>query len=184
MPKGLYEFKTKINQLGVVTTKTVYIDTELVKQNIFAIVEILAKDSTNNNWPQYPTAPPSTYYRTYRLQFERRLTQWKYIVVLKSFDPSALPTIDILDTNPTQPVYGLINFNTPVDTTVNGIAAKIISSVASTVPYYESAKTGLNIRKDPAGTPVTLLTNIPGVPLGITSADPANFNITEIFVVI
>jgi hypothetical protein len=181
-PKGLYEFKTKINPSGSLVTKTVYIDNDLVRQNVFAIMEILAKDGKPANFTSnYPAN------REYALVFDRREVQWKYIILLKSFDPMALPVIDVFDTNPTQPIYGQINFNTPVNTTINGIPARIITSTASNVPYYEAAKTGLNIRKDPAGTPVTLLTNIPGVPIGITSAQTTptiNFDITEIFVVI
>jgi len=178
-PRGLYEFKTKINPSGSLITKTVYVDNDLAKQNVFAIMELLAKDGKPVNYGNnYPAN------REYSLAFEKRETQWKYIVILKSFDPNALPTIDILDTNPSQPVYGQIDFNTAVDTTVNGIPAKIITSKPPKPPYYELAKTGLNIRKDPSGTPVTLLTNIPGVPIGLISADPSDFGITEIYVTI
>lgn len=177
MPPGLYEFETTGNASTI--TKTVYIDNSLAKQNVFAIMELIAKGGASGNYPVD---------RLYKLVFDRRETQWKYIVVLKSPavnpPPPGVPaTITIEDdSSPVQPEYGTLTF-TLIDTiTVNGSPARVFTSNQSDIPYFEQAKYGLSIKKN-AGTE-TLITNIAGPPLGLTSADPANFDITEIYVTI
>jgi hypothetical protein len=77
-----------------------------------------------------------------------------------------------------------LTFSAPTDTTVNGFPAKVFNSTVNTIPYFETPKKNLNIKKDPGATPVMILKNIPGPPIGSVSADPADFGITEIYVYI
>jgi hypothetical protein len=183
MPRGLYEFETSGNAQTI--TRTVYIDNDLVKQNVFAIIELLAKDGKPVN---YNTNYPAN--REYKLIFERRQTQWKYIVVLKSPavnpPPPGVPaTIGIEDdSSPVQPEYGTLTFALNSSITVNGLPARVFLSNQVTIPYFEQAKYGLTIKKNPGVGAEMLMTNIAGPPLGLTSADPANFDVTEIYVTI
>ena len=182
MPGGLYTFQTTGNGTQ---TRTVYIDNELVKKNVFAIIDLLAKDGKPANYvTNYPTG------REYKLIFNRRETRWKYIVVLQSSASAPpLPNVPAVkiedDSSPVQPEYGTLTFTYDSDRTVNGLPARVFLSDQLSIPYFEQAKYGLSIKKDP-GTD-TLITNIAGPPLGLTSAQTTptiNFNITEIFVVI
>ncbi len=190
LPKGLYKFETGTD-LAASVTKTVYIDNELASQGVFGIVDILAVGAAAANYPGSAGPPPSPNYRMYNMNFERRLTQWKYILLLKSpvVNPSPpVPVIlDIEDTVAPVPPYAAMSFNPAVDVMVNGIPAKIITSVLTTIPFFEVPKMGLTVKKDPSTSPVTIMENLPGPPLGVVSAQTtptANAGITEIFVII
>jgi hypothetical protein len=187
MPKGIYKFETWIDA-GAHTIQTVYIDNDLAMQNVFGIVDILAVNGTNGSFPPTPGVPsppfpPITTPRVYTMRFFRRITQWRYIVVLKSPSVSPAASLGIVDDASQQP-YGTLTFSAPTDTTVNGFPAKVFNSTVNTIPYFETPKKNLNIKKDPGATPVMILKNIPGPPIGSVSADPADFGITEIYVYI
>jgi hypothetical protein len=176
---------------GPITTQTLFIDNDLAQQNVFGIVDIKAISGSNGSFPPQPpqpspALPPVTTSRVYTMRFIRRVTQWRYIVVLKS--PSVSPSADIaIIDDLTQAPYGALTFTTvPAnDRTVNGFPAKVFNSTIATIPYFETPKKNLNIKKDPAAiAPTMILKNIPGPPLELVSADPANFSITEIYVYI
>jgi hypothetical protein len=176
LPRGLYTFTTS-SSVGA-STKKIYIDTELAKQGTFGIVDIVATDDAVGSYPAS---------REYTVNFLRRTTQWKYIVVLKSVAVTATPTptIKIQDDGVATPEYPIISFNASTDTTVNGLPAKIITSTINTIPYYQLPKKGLTIIKDEGLTSEQIvLTDTPGPPIGIVSAQANNFNITEIFITI
>ncbi|MCW3084470.1 MAG: hypothetical protein JWP12_1836 [Bacteroidetes bacterium] len=181
LPKGLYKFETGTD-LASSVTKTVYIDNELASQGVFGIVDILAVNALAVNYPVD---------RMYTMKFIRRATQWKYILLLKS--PGVTPppltsiTLDIEDTVAPVTPYVTIHFNPAVDGTVNGIPAKIITSVSTTIPFFEVPKMGLTVKKDPGPSAITIMENLPGPPLGVVSAQTSptvNAGITEIFVII
>ncbi|MCW3104358.1 MAG: hypothetical protein JWO09_2798 [Bacteroidetes bacterium] len=191
MQKGIYKFETFIDGTPN-AIELIYIDNELAKQNVFGIVDIKVINANDSSFPPEPSPPfpPSpplplvTASRVYTMRFVRRVTQWRYIVVLKSPSISPLDTIGIVDGEPTQEPYLHLLFTAPpVSTTVNGFPAKIFNSNSLTIPYFETPKKNLNIKKDP-GLGVMVLKNIPGPPLGVVSADPGNVNITEIYVYI
>jgi hypothetical protein len=189
LPKGLYKFETWTTNSPTHIFETIYIDNELASQGVFGVVDILAIDENAANYPLIPgvqpspPVPPITDIRVYDMNFVRRQTQWKYIVVLKSGSIIPTDTIGIVDDNVQSP-YGLLQFGTPTDTTVDGIPAKIIISNSTTIPYFETPKKSLNIKKDPLTSPVVVLSDIQGPPLGVVSADATNLSITEIFVFI
>ena len=181
LPKGLYKFETGTD-LESSVTKTVYIDNELASQGVFGIVDIFAVGAAAAN---YPTD------RMYNMNFVRRLTQWKYILLLKSPAVNPSPpvpvTLDIEDTVAAVPPYTTMSFNPAVDAVINGIKAKIITSISTTVPFFEVPKLGLTVKKDPNTSPVTIMENLPGPPLGVVSSQTTptvNAGITEIFVII
>ena len=183
LPKGLYKFETWTTNSPTHVTETIYIDNDLASQGVFGIVDILAISGADTSFPQ----PPTYVSRLYNMNFVRRETQWKYIVVLKSpsvTPPPVNPTdISISDESitPFQPPYGQLFFNPAVaGPTVNGLSSVVITSVPSSIPYFEMPKRTLTVKNIGA----TVITDIPGPPLGVVSADPSNFNITEIFVTI
>lgn len=180
LPKGLYKFETWTTNRPTHKFERIYIDNEMVTQGVFGIVDIMAKNAKDSSYPALPD------YRTYQMQFVRRTTQWKYIVVLKSpgvnpVPPPLVPIVIDIEDVAVQSPYGELFFNDAIDGEVNGLPAKIITSVSTTIPYYEVPKRGLSIIKDGADT---VLTDIPGPPLGVVSAEAGNFGITEIFVLI
>jgi hypothetical protein len=188
MPKGYYTFQTIITPSGPTTSKTVYIDNNLAKGGIFGIIHINVIDGSDGSFP--PPPPPGTNIaRTYSIHYLFRETTWKYIVVLKSFDPSQpVPAIGIVDNNPSQPVYGTLSFNASTDTTVNGVAAKIITTTSNMIPFYEAPKKGLTVVKDPNTISQTdLVSDIAGVSPDLVSPQKLpvkDLSITEIFVYI
>ncbi|MGZ4118487.1 MAG: hypothetical protein ACXVPY_13440 [Bacteroidia bacterium] len=196
MPKGLYKFETWTDSTSTQphVIESIYIDNELAGQNIFGIIDILAKDAAPGNYPVYPPVaqplppiPQITEARVYDMNFVRRLTQWKYILVLKSPGVNPVPSIiGIVDDAPQSPYGTLLFTSPPVDAIVNGFPAKIFASDSTTIPYFEVPKKGLSVKKD-TGLATTVLTDIKGPPIGVVSAQTSptkNFNITEIFVII
>ena len=184
LPKGLYNFETWTDAVPTPTvTKTIYIDNDLASQGAFGIVDILATNGLDASFPGPPLSPD---YRLYKMNFVRRETQWKYIVILKSasVNPTPPPIIILDESSPVQPVYGSLAFNLPVNATVDGYPARIITSVSTTIPYFEEPKKGLSVKN--TALSATIITNIPGPPIGVVSAqkEPKNFGITEIFVII
>jgi len=187
MPKGVYKFETWTTLAPApVETKYIYIDDELVGTGVFGIVDIKVIDAADSSFPGTATPPPpSDDYRLYQLKFERRETQWKYIVVFKSASVNPVhPAIFIEDdSDPDQDPYGHLEFTTQMDAvTVNGFDATIITSNSSAIPYFEIPKKDLAIKKTLPEE--TLLTNLPGPPLGVVSAQADDYDITEIFVFI
>jgi len=182
LPKGLYKFdtwKTAFPNPIDHTIESIYIDNDLARTGVFGIVDIFVED-----YNELPTD------RIYNMNFERRLTKWKYIVVLKS--PSVTPApapanISIEDTSvtPFQPPYGKLLFNGGVaGPLVNGFPSVIITSVTPlTIPYFEVSKKALTVKN----LTTAVVTDIQGPPIGVVSAQTTptiDFNITEIFVTI
>ncbi|MFL5764148.1 MAG: hypothetical protein ACJ77K_09420 [Bacteroidia bacterium] len=172
LPKGLYTFdtwKTAFPNPGDHTIESIYIDNDLARSGVFGIVDLSFADYT-----QVPVS------KLYNARFFTRGTQWKYVIVLKSPSAPAPGDVSITD-DATQSPYGPLVF-TPVTGTimVNGITAKVFNSTTSNIPYFEVPKKSLTIN----GASGPVISNIPGPPLGVISADPADFNITQIFVTI
>jgi|GEM_PF-2834040 len=193
MQKGIYKFETSIDGTPN-KIETIYIDNELAKQKVFGIVDIKVINADDDSFPPEPLSPspplpPVTESRVYTMRFVRRVTQWRYIVVLKSPSVSPSAVLGIIDDVPQAP-YGTLSFTTnPLnDRIVNGFPAKVFNSTVATIPYFETPKKNLNIKKDPDVEeplmPTMVLKNIPGPPLQVVSADPENVNITEIYVYI
>ncbi len=164
MPSGLYEFETTGNASTI--TKTVYIDNDLVKQSVFAIIDLLAKNASSSNYPVD---------REYKMLFARNRTYWKYILVLKSGNVLISDTIDLLDTSsPAQAPYGAIVFTRKNNILVNGIDAVEFTSYSTvfpvapntaTLPFYETPKKDLVIQKNG----VTVATGISSPLIGLVS---------------
>jgi hypothetical protein len=190
MPKGLYTFETTVVSPPGTVTEKIYIDTDLARGGVFGIVDILAVSEKANKYPPFPPVsqpsppiPEITDERVYDLNFVRRLTQWKYVVVLKSAGAPAPGSVVIADDSvtPFQPPYGKLLFNSGITgPNVNGCPTVIITSTSTTIPYFEQPKKSLMIKD----VTTVVVSDIPGPPLGVVSADPLNINITQIFVTI
>jgi hypothetical protein len=176
LPKGLYTFSTLISGGGGSATQKIYIDTELAKQGVFGIVDILAKDGTSASFP----GPPNE--RVYKMKFDRRTTRWKYYVVLKTGNTVIGDSVTIEDTDTTSPVYNpgaaQIVFASAGTTTVNGIDTKIFLSNLPAIPFYEKAKIGLDLKKNVTDV---IMTDLPSPSLTVISGTATE---SEIFVFI
>ncbi|MGZ3931024.1 MAG: hypothetical protein ACXVDK_06210 [Bacteroidia bacterium] len=180
LPKGLYSFKTTGNASTV--TQKIYIDNNLSGQNVFGIVDILAKDYQANHFPPVPPPPPVfppiSDPRIYNARFVRRNTQWNYFLVLKSGTTVTGDTISIVDTatDPLLP-YPSMSFVRQSDTEINGVTTAVFTGNQPSVPFYELAKKGLDIERN--GNAIA--EDIAGPALGVVSGTAA---VTEIFVLI
>jgi len=83
------------------------------------------------------------------MNFVRRLSTWKYFIVLKS-DQTVIgdTSVTIVDAgidvnNP----YPLLTFPTPTTTTINGLNAFVFTSNESNIPFSEVSKLGLRLEK-------------------------------------
>lgn len=174
LPKGLYKFETWTDAAPAHVTQSIYIDTGLSGQGVFGIVDIIALDASDASFP----GPAD--YRLYTMDFERRTSQWKYILVLKSPGTTVADTLSITDTAP-QPPYGTMTFSRQPDVVVNGVDSAVFLSAVPAAPFFETPKKGLTVKKN--GTD-DVLNNLPGPAIGVVSAEAGNFSITQIFVII
>jgi len=120
------------------------------------------------------------------MNFVRRLSTWKYFIVLKS-DQTVIgdTSVTIVDAgidvnNP----YPLLTFPTPTTTTINGLNAFVFTSNESNIPFSEVSKLGLRLKKNISSVLTSIIDNLPNPTIAYVSADPALLSITHIYVYI
>lgn len=154
---GVYTLQAK-NGATIEHTASLYIDTELARQNIFGIVRI-----------KYPN--PDYFYQglpdTASYAFVAREVQWRYYIAIKSVPLNFFSnhTLKIIDTNdPSPPFYSF----SPLDgggipnatVKINGQPTVIITS-DSPIPFSENAITRFNLLQNNPVNPVkTLMTSL------------------------
>jgi hypothetical protein len=171
------------------TTEKVYVDSNLVGKDVFGVLDI-----------EYKTGQPfgmSTFtfgdfigLSPFVVQFTRRLSTWKYFVVLKSgntliSDTSVTIVDESNDSGNSNNPYDDFSFS-KTTSTVNGQDAFVFTSIAPslTIPFFETAKLKLRLKKDISSVLTPIIDNLPNPTIGSISADPANVNITHIYVYI
>lgn len=173
MPKGLYHFQTETDTAPM-EERTIYIDTELASQNVFGIIDIVVQDAGDGSFP----IPDDEF--IFHTDFKFRKTFWKYFVVLKSPNNAINDDLYIQDTTSAEP-YGEMKFDRRTDenTVVNGYDTAVFLAQKIT-PFYELPKIGLNF----LNADVPVFNNLSNPAIGVVSADPTDFGITQIFVTI
>ena len=146
LPAGRYKFTTQIAANPAVD-KYIYIDNELVTENILGVVKI----KVNNYLPaSFPAG------REYKAVFENRKTKWQYVMVLKSGIVVTSDTLNIIDRGTAVAPYIVNTFARQADTVVNGVPAAVFLSDQK-IPYFKTAKKKLTLVKfipDPPNPPI------------------------------
>lgn len=155
-PKGRY--RIEIRNVADTTTlmeEKIYLDEDMAGKNINGIVEII-----------YNTAGDHIYNDTeeYALQFSRKQSFWKYLVVNKSNTHDfTTDTFNIDDAGLAAAPYVVNNFTVlgsvpSADVKVNGLDTIVFLSDAE-IPFYEIPKLSLELKKNALTNPV--LGNLP-----------------------
>ncbi len=190
-PTGRFEIKTMTNLAGpgpiITIIKDLYIDNELVKQNICGIIKIKAQGAANGDWPpNTPPVNPVELARQYYTDIIRRETKWRYIVIPK-FTALTATQIKVEDGQAAPPApYNptAYTFTSLGTVTINGIASAVYESTIP-IPFYEIPKKEIAIKKIiPPGTPLTILNNITNPAKNVVSALTTDFNTTIIYVIV
>jgi hypothetical protein len=156
LPSGLYTFETWMDSNITPVDKKVYIDNNLARQGVFGIVDILATNDNPANYPPVPggpVVPPITDAAVYNMNFTRRISRWKYIVVYKTgnINTGNDGNLAITDTtlqppyNPNPPGNPIVFAKTGY-TTVNGYDASVWLSNLPALPFFETSKTGIDLK--------------------------------------
>lgn len=152
----------------------VYVDNELNKKSVFGLIEINYSSSALEK---------------YQLQFTRKTSYWKYIIVNKNalidFSSEQLELIDsTVDTVSPYDVYIFNNQLQPDDElNINGFETAVFTS-QELIPYYEVPKLNIQLKKvsgPPHPTEIKLYSHLPNPKIsGIVNSD----NEAEIYVFI
>lgn len=158
-PAGIYTIEATLGAT-VHHSATLYIDSELAKENVFGLMRI--KYPVANRL--YDTCADKSDYFTYTYAFENREVPWRYYIAIKNpgsyFTPPA-SFLQIIDLGPTtytflpevgpgRPTTGLSlsGYNTVVVFTSNG-----------PIPFTETAITSFQLQKDDAAPVLSSLAN-------------------------
>jgi hypothetical protein len=187
LPAGLYTFETWTDIVPTPTSKKkIYIDNNLARQGIFGIVDILATDDNPANYPAIPAGPvvpPITDPAVYNMNFIRRTSRWRYIVVYKSGNintgnDSQLAITDTTIQPPYNPSAVPINFvRQPGYINVSGYDASQWLSDLPPLPFFETAKSGIDLMNGAS----TMISDVAGAGIDLQSGTAAE---TEIFLYI
>ena len=165
LPAGLYTFTTTVNGSDS-QSKRVYIDNQLVGQNVFGILKIHVVDSADF---------PDT--RTYQAIFSRRETDWIYKMVLKTNTVSIGDDLGVVDDS------GTYLFNRGDNEETNGIATAVFTS-NSEIPYSELPNKDFRFVKNPGDSETIIVEGLSNPPLLIVSANGTDFSQSVIYITV
>lgn len=166
LPKGLYTFNVSDNTHAAENYK-IYIDSGLAGKSVLGILDI-------NYSPGMRSA--------YALNFKRRETHWKYVIVNKSrkLDLSSV-TLSVTDeSDDTGNPYGKYVFKKqPGQQSFNGMEAVFFRS-ETVIPWFEVPKLKLELSKNPDPNPA-IIKNLPN-PSAAGAAGAGNDSEIYVFV--
>lgn len=156
-PNGVYRIEAK-DGITIEHSATVYIDTQLARENIFGLIRLKYPDADYF----YNGLPDRVTY-----EFEAREIKWRYYVAIKSVPANFFAThsLEILDDNlPDPPVYTFTGLDGGIPSgtvTINGQPTVIITSDQD-IPFSETAIDRFYLRQvNPGPVYKTLMVELP-----------------------
>jgi len=197
LPEGVYTFHTEDGGYSFTLDEKLLIDEKLAaqsfeQQGFFALIDIKVNNSLDASFPATPGSPGTpaiTEPRIYDAQFSRRTGKWRYYLIMKTGHYNTGQTFKVEDTGADQSPYTaggneLLFTTSGTPTKIGGLDAVVVNSNRTDIPFHEAPKKQISLVLDPAGTPSTIKTNLPGPATSSVSKSPTDPNISEIFIYI